>query len=87
MICTKEKVTRYLRWGSYICMFLFICVISKTMPEFFIIDNYIQWITLAIPCTLIICIIYTILWGIIDINIAKETIKLIHSKINFRKRP
>ncbi len=87
MLSTKEKVTRYIRWGSYICMFLFICVISKTMSEFFIIDNYIQWITLAIPCTLIICIIYTILWGVIDINIAKETIKLIHSKINFRKRP
>ena len=80
MLNPREKAIRYIRWGVYIVVFGFICMLSKkVIPS--VIANYYEWIKLAMLCTLIVCIIYAILWIVIDIEMAKDTVNIIRNRI------
>lgn len=80
----KEKGKKYLRWIMYFLVFGIICIISNSLvPN--TMESYIQWIKLAVPCTIVVCVTYLIFWAIIDIETTKETIKTIKELISKRE--
>ena len=84
MLDTKEKVLRYVRWVVYIIVFGMVCVLSKSvLPQ--IMSSYVEWVELAVFCTLIMCAIYFGLWFILDIRSAKEVTNIIWKKISRKK--
>ena len=84
MLSTREKVIRYARWCIYILMFGCIYVFSKKTISL-LVETYYDWIKLAILCTLIVCIIYSMLWILIDIRTAKDTVDIIRNRIQTKK--
>ena len=83
-LSAKEKVIRYMRWCVYILAFVFICLLSnKMVPSS--VDSYLSWIKLAIPCTLAVCVLYSILWLIVDIKTAKDSFSIVLNQIRAKR--
>lgn len=76
----KESIRKYVRWGIYCAVFIIISFVVKTIIPT-TVDNYVQWIMIAIPITVGSIIIYGVLWFIIDKKAVSDAWKFCVSKI------
>ena len=76
----KEAIRKYVRWGIYCAVFIIISSIVKTIIPT-TVDNYVQWIMIALPITVGSIIIYGVLWFIIDKKTVSDAWKFCVSKI------
>jgi hypothetical protein len=72
----NEMARKYIRWIVYCAAFV---VISITIRRYIPIsvNTYLQWIGIAVPCTIGAVILYGILWALIDREALSDVISIV----------
>lgn len=76
----KESIRKYVTWLVYCIIFIIIFFVAKGRIPL-LVDNYIQWLMIAVPCTLGSILIYTIFWIMLDRKAVFDAWKIILSKV------
>lgn len=71
----KESAAKYIRWTVYLIAFAIGCFFAKSMIPASV-SSYLEWIKVAILCTVSSLGVYGILWVLLDRKVAMETIDM-----------
>lgn len=71
----KESAVKYIKWTVYLVAFAIGCLLAKSMIPASV-SSYLEWINVAILCTVCSLGVYGILWVLLDRKVAMETIDM-----------